>query len=204
MSKSFPPQRAVWPKLLPELSLWSTLVGMLLGGISLILTGVSDLNWWVKVGILLVSLLIPTFAYMIWTNVRVIWQRVMQYDLLYDGGERAAANNQQLQENFTLFLQTLTNAGLHVFRVTGIEWGNPSPFLVIACDRQLPIGSKLFVVHATTLDELGHFVVVQAIRGGYFAREEKIKNSVWWGLLHEEMAKYAHPRITNALAIWLP
>src|SRR5260370_31194939 len=118
MPRSSFPQRAVWPRLLPGLSLWLGVVGVILGVISLILTGISDLNWWIKIGLLLISLVVPILAYVIWKNASIIWKRVKQYDLLYDGLERTASNNQQLQENFTLFLQTLTSAGLQVFDVT--------------------------------------------------------------------------------------
>ena len=116
MPRSSFPQRAIWPRLLPGFSLWSGVVGVLLGGISLILTGISDLNWWVKVGILLILLVIPILANVIWKNASIIWQRVKQYDLLYDELERIALNNQQLQENFTSILQTLMTAGLQVLR----------------------------------------------------------------------------------------
>jgi hypothetical protein len=203
MSRSSFPQRAVWPKLLPGLSPWLGVVGVLLGGISLILTGISDLNWWIKIGLLLISLVVPILAYVIWKNASIIWKRVKQYDILYDGLERTASNNQQLQENFTLFLQTLTSAGLQVFDVTGIEWGNRSPLLVIASNQQVLLGSKLVVINISTLDILGRFEVVQATMGGYLAREDRILNAVWWGFLHDEMARYAHPRIVGAVAILL-
>ena len=203
MSRSSFPQRAVWPKLLPGLSPWLGVVGVLLGGISLILTGISDLNWWIKIGLLLISLVVPILAYVIWKNASIIWKRVKQYDILYDGLERTASNNQQLQENFTLFLQTLTSAGLQVFDVTGIEWGNRSPLLVIASNQQVLLGGKLVVINISTLDILGRFEVVQATMGGYLAREDRILNAVWWGFLHDEMARYAHPRIVGAVAILL-
>jgi hypothetical protein len=204
MSRSSFPQRAVRPKLLPGFSFWSAAVGVLLSGISLILTGNSDLNWWTKVGLCLISLVAPILVYVIWKNASVIWQRLKQYDLLYDELERTASNNQQLQENFTFILQTLISfAGLRVFKVTGIEWGNISPLLVIACNQQGLVGSKLVVINVSTLDTLGRFEVVQATVGGYLAREDRIVNAVWWGLLHEEIAKYAHPRIVNAVAVLL-
>jgi hypothetical protein len=203
MSRSSFPKRAIWPKLLPEFSPWSGVVGVLLSGISLILTGISDLNWWIKVGLCLVSLVVPIVAYVIWKNANIIWQRVKQYDLLYDDLEHAVSDNRQLQENFTFFLKSLLSAGLQVFEVTGIEWGNKSPLLVIACNQQLPVGSKLVVINVSTLDTLGRFEVMQATIGGYLAREERILNAVWWGLLHDEMAKYAHPRIVNAAAVLL-
>lgn len=203
MSRSSFPQRAVWPKLLPGFSPWSGVVGVLLGGISLILTGISDLNWGIKVGLFLISLVVPILAYVIWNNANIIWQRVKQYDLLYDELELTASNNQQLQENFAFILQTLMSARLQVFEVTGIEWGNKSPLLVIACNQQVLVGSKLVVINVSTLDTLGRFEVVQATIGGYLAREDMISNAVWWGFLHEEIAKYAHPRIVNAVAVLL-
>jgi hypothetical protein len=203
MPRSSFPQRAVWPRVLPGLSPWLGVVGVLLGGISLILTGISDLNWWIKVGLLLISLVVPILAYVIWKHASIIWQRVKQYDLLYDGLERTASNNQQLQENFTLFLQILRYAGLQVFDVTGIVWGNKSPHLVIACNQQGLVGRKLVIINIFTLDILGRFEVVQATWGGYLAREDRIVNAVWWGFLHEEVSRYAHPRIVGAVAILL-
>src|SRR5690349_19864071 len=101
------PQKAVWPRLLPRFSFWLGAVGVVLGGLSLILTGHSDLSWWVIVGLLLIAFVAPILAYVIWQCASVIRQRVRQYDLLYDGLERTVSNNQQLQENFTLFLQIL-------------------------------------------------------------------------------------------------
>ena len=203
MSRSSSPQRAIWPKLLPGFSSWLTLVGVLLSGISLILTGISDLNWWIKVGLCLVSFVVPIFAYVIWKYTNIIWQRVKQYDLLYDGLERTASNNQQLQENLTLFLQILAYAGLQVFDVTGMVRGNRSPLLVIACNQQGLVGRKLVVINISTLDTLGQFEVVQTTMDGYLMREDRIVNALWWGFLHEEMAKYANPRIVGAVAILL-
>jgi hypothetical protein len=203
MSRSSFPQRAAWPKLLPGFSPWSGVVGLLLSGISLILTGISDLNWWIKVGICFVSFVVPLVIYAIWKVTNVIWQRVKQYDLLYEDLEHATSNNRQLQENFTLFLKTLMSAGIQIFEVTGIEWGNKSPLLVIACNQPVPIGSKLVVVNFFTLDHLGQFQIVQATMGGYLAREVQISNAVWWGFLHNEIAKYAHPRITSTVAVLL-
>ena len=178
--------------------------GVLLSGMSLILTGISDLNWWIKVGLCLISFVFPILAYVIWKNANILLQRVKQYDLLYDNLEHAASNNRQLQENFTLFLQILISAGLQVFDVTGVEWGNKSPLLAIACDQKVPVGSKLVVINVSTLDTLGRFEVVQATIGGYFAREDRIVNAVWWGFLHNEMVKYSHPRVFNTVAVLLP
>ena len=189
--------------MLPGLSPWLGVVGVFLGGISLTLTGISDLNWWVKVGLLLISLLVPILAYVIWKTASIIWQRVKQYDFLYDELERTTSNSQQLQENFTLFLQTLWYTGLQVLDVTGIEWGNRSPLLVIACNQQGLLGRKLVVINISTLDILGRFEVVQPIMGGYLMREDRIENAVWWGLLHDEVARYAHPRIVSTVAILL-
>jgi hypothetical protein len=203
MPRSSSPQRAVWPRLLPELSLWFGVVGVVLGGISLILTGNSDLNWWIKVGLLLISLVVPILAYVIWKCASIIWQRLKQYDLLYDGLERIALNNQQLQENFTLFLQILVYAGLQVFDVTGMVRGNRSPLLVIACNQQGLVGRKLVVINISTLDILGQFEVVQTTMDGYLMREDRIVNALWWGFLHEEMARYANPRIFRTVAVLL-
>ena len=203
MPRSPFPQRAVWSRVLPGLSPWLGVVGVFLGGISLTLTGISDLNWWVKVGLLLISLLVPILAYVIWKTASIIWQRVKQYDFLYDELERTTSNSQQLQENFTLFLQTLWYTGLQVLDVTGIEWGNRSPLLVIACNQQGLLGRKLVVINISTLDILGRFEVVQPIMGGYLMREDRIENAVWWGLLHDEVARYAHPRIVSTVAILL-
>ena len=214
MSRSSFPQRAVWPRLLPGLSLWLGVVGVVLGGISLILTGNSDLNWWIKVGLLLISFVVPILAYVIWKCAIITWQRLKQYDLLYDGLERIALNNQQLQENFTLnnqqlqenftlFLQILAYAGLQVFDVTGMVRGNRSPLLVIACNQQGLVGSKLVVINISTLDILGQFEVVQTTMDGYLMREDRIVNALWWGFLHEEMARYANPRIFRTVAVLL-
>ncbi len=203
MPRSSFPQRAVWPRLLPGLSLWLGVVGVILGVISLILTGISDLNWWIKVGLLLISLVVPILAYAIWKCASVIWQRVRQYDLLYGGLERTASNNQQLQENFTLFLQILAYAGLQVFDVTGMVRGNRSPLLVIACNQQGLVGSKLVVINISTLDVLGRFKVVQPTMDGYLMQEDLISNGLWWGYLHEQMAIYAHPRIFHTVAVLL-
>ena len=189
--------------MLPRLSLWLGLVELILGGLSLILTGISDLNWWIKVGLLLISLVVPILAYVIWKNASIIWKRVKQYDLLYDGLERTASNNQQLQENFTLFLQILAYAGLQVFDVTGMVLGNRSPLLVIACNQQGLVGSKLVVINISTLDVLGRFKVVQPTMDGYLMQEDLISNGLWWGYLHEQMAIYAHPRIFHTVAVLL-
>jgi hypothetical protein len=122
---------------------------------------------------------------------------------LYDDLEQTLSNNRQVQENFTFFLKILLSAGLQIFDVTGIEWGNKSPLLVLACNQQLTVGSKLVVINVVTLDILGQFEIVQATIGGYCAREERILNAVWWGFLHDEIAKYAHPRIVNVVAVLL-
>ena len=87
--------------------------------------------------------------------------------------------------------------------MTGIEWGNRSPLLVIACNQQGLVGSKLMVINISTLDILGQFEVEQTTRGGYFAREDRISNAVWWAFLRDEMARYAHPRIVDAVAVLL-
>jgi len=170
---------------------------------SLLLTGSSGLDWGTKIGLCLIAFVFPILAYVIWRYTSVIVRRLKQYDPLYDELERAALNNRQLQGNFMSFLQTLTSAGLQVFDVTGIEWGNRSPLLVIACNQQGLVGSKLVVINISTPDILGRFEVVQATMGGYLAREDRILNAVWWGFLHDEMAKYAHPRIVGAVAILL-
>lgn len=203
MSGSSFPQRAVWPKLLPKFSLWLGVVGGLLGAASLILTGISDLSLWVKIGILLASLLIPIIIYAIWMNVSAIWRRVKQYNFLYDELERTTSYNQQLQGNFMFFLQTLATSGFQMFEVTGIEWGNRSPLLAISCNQPGLVGSKIVVINVSTLDTLGQFRVVQPIIGGYFAQEDRISNAVWWGLLREEMARHPHPRVFNTIAVLL-
>jgi hypothetical protein len=189
--------------LLPEFSLWLGVVGVILGSISLILTGHSDLSWWVIVGLLLISFVVPILAYVIWKCASVIWQRIRQYDLLYGGLERTTSNNQQLQENFTLFLQILAFAGLQVFDVTGMAWGNRSPLLVIASNQQGLVGNKLVVINISTLDILGRFKVVQTTMDGYLIQEDRIVNGLWWGFLHEEMERYAHPRIFHTVAVLL-
>jgi hypothetical protein len=173
------------------------------GGWGVIRWYITDLNWWIKVGLFLIALVVPILAYVIWKKVSIIWQRVKQYDFLYDELGHTASNNRQLQGNFTFFLQTLMSAGLQVFEVTGIEWGNRSPLLVIACNQQGLVGSKLVVINIFTLDTLGQFEVEQATRGGYLAREDRISNAVWWGFLREKMDRYAHPRIDDAVAVLL-
>ncbi len=204
MSRSSFPQRVVWPKLLPGYSVWSAAVGVLLSGMSLLLTGNSGLDWGTKIGLCLIAFVFPILVYVVWRYTSVIVRRLKQYDPLYDELERTASNNRQLQENFTFFLQILISAGLQVFDVTGVEWGNKSPLLAIACDQKVPVGSKLVVINVSTLDTLGRFEVVQATIGGYFAREDRIVNAVWWGFLHNEMVKYSHPRVFNTVAVLLP
>ena len=176
---------------------------MLFGIITLILTGISDLNWWIKVGLSLLSLVVPILAYIIWKHTSIIWQRIKQYDFLYDELKRIVSDNQQLRENLRGFIRNLRYAGLHVFEVTGIEWGNPSPFLVIACNQKLPLGSKLVVINVSNLDALGQFAIEKTTSGGYLVREDQIFDALWWGYLHDQVAQYAHPRIFNAIAVLL-
>jgi len=175
------------------------MVGLVLAVITLILTGISDLNWWIKLGLVPISFVVPILANVIWKYASIIWHRVMQYDFLYDGLERTVSNNRQLQGNFTFFLQILMSAGFQVFQVAGIERRDRdiSPHLVIACNQQGLVGSRLVVINISTFDTLGQFEVVEAIRGGYFARENRISNAVWWGFLHEQVAHYPHPRIDD-------
>jgi hypothetical protein len=197
------PQRAVWPRLLPGFSSWSGVVGVVLSAISLIVTGISDLDWWIRVGICLLAFVVPIPASAIWKYANIVWQRVKQYDLLYDGFENAASNNQQLQENFTLFVQIVVSAGLQVFEVTGITWGNISPLVGIVCNQQGLLGRKLVVINISTLGVLGRFEIVQAELGGYLAREDRIVDAVWWGFLHNKVARYGRSRIVGAVAILL-
>lgn len=203
MSKSSFPQRAVWPRLLPGFSPWSGVVGVLSSVISVIVIGISDLNWWAKAGIILILLVVPTIGYAVLKRASIIWQRVKQYDFLYDELEHTVSDIQQLQENLRLFIQNLRYAGLQVFEVTGMQWSNPSPFLVIACNQNLPLGSKLVVIKISNLDALGQFAVEQTTSGGYFVREDRIFNAVWWGFLHDQLAQYAHPRIDDTVAVLL-
>src|SRR5260370_5389231 len=171
MSRSSFPQKVVWPKLLPGYSVWSAAVGVLLSGMSLLLTGNSGLDWGTKIGLCLIAFVFPILAYVIWRYTSVIVRRLKQYDPLYDELERTTSSYQQLQGNFTFILHTLRSlAGLQMFRVTGIEWGNISPLLVIACNQQGLVGSKLVVIDVSTLDTLGRFEVGQATIGGYLAR----------------------------------
>jgi len=178
-------------------------VGVLSSVISVIVIGISDLNWWAKAGIIFILLVVPIIGYAILKRASIIWQRIKQYDLLYDELERTVSDIQQLQENLRFFIQNLRYAGLQVFEVTGIEWSNPSPFLVIACNQNLLLGSKLVVINVSNLDALGQFTVEQTTSGGYFVREDRIFNAVWWGLLHEQVAQYAHPRISGTVAVLL-
>jgi hypothetical protein len=210
MLRSSFPQRAVWPRLLPGFSPWSGVVGVLSSVISVIVIGISDLNWWAKAGIIFILLVVPIIGYAILKRASIIWQRVKQYDLLYDELERTVdelertvSDIQQLQENLRLFIQNLRYAGLQVFEVTAIQWSNPSPFLVIACNQNLPLGSKLVVINVSNLDALGQFAVEQTTSGGYFVREDRIFNAVWWGFLHNQVAQHAHSRIDGTVAVLL-
>ncbi len=204
MSRLSLPQRAVWPKLLPGFPFWSGMVAVFLGGLSLFLIGIPDLNWWIKVSFALIALVFPILVRLIWKYPSIMWQRVKQYDFLYGELERTASNDRQLQENFTFILQKIImSAGLQVFGVTGVERGNRSPLLVIDCNQQVPIGSKLVVINTSTLDTLGRFEVEQATRGGYLAREDWISNPVWWGLLHNQVDISVHSRIDDAVAVLL-
>jgi hypothetical protein len=85
MPRSSFPQRAVWPKLLPAFSYWSGVLGVLSFVISVIVIGVPDLSWWAKAGIILVVFVVAIFGFTILKIVSTIYQRVKQYDLLYDG-----------------------------------------------------------------------------------------------------------------------
>ncbi len=203
MSRSSFPQRAVWPKLLPAFSSWVGIVGVVLSLISLILTGITDLNWWVKGILCLVAFALPIFLYAIWRYINILLQRVKQYSLLYNELEYAQWSDLQLQKNLMLFSQILVSAGIQMFEVTGLEWGNRSPLVVIACDQQVPIGSRLAVISTSTLNTLGQFEVVQPTFGGYLAREYRIVDAVWWGHLHNQVVRLPHPRIFDAVAILL-
>ena len=88
-----------------------------------------------------------------------------------------------------------------MFKVTGMQWGNVSPHLVIACNQPKLVGRKMVVIHVSTFDTLGCFEVIQITIDGYLMREEQISNPVWWGFLHRQMQQYAHPRIDDAVAI---
>lgn len=213
MSKSSFPPRIVWPKLLPTITDWQGWGGVVLGVITFFLPSVVD--WWIKVSLILLSFTAPTLVSVFWKIISVIWKRLKQYDLLYDKLMLTDANNQQLQdefaqshqqlqENFGVFLQILMSfAGIKMFEVTSIVWGNKSPLLAIASKKPVPIGSKLVIINIDTLDVLGRFEIVQTTIGGYLVQENLIVNAVWWGFLHNELVKYAHPRITNAVAILL-
>lgn len=197
------PTRAVWPNLFPGLSLWLTFVGVLLSGISLVLTGISDLNWWVKVGLCLIAFVLPLLAYAVWRYLNILLQKVKQYDLLYDDLISADTDYQQLQGNLAAFNQILRAAGVQMFEVTGLAWGNRSPLVVIACDQQVLVGSKLAIINIFTLNTLGRFEVVRPVMDGYLVREDLILDPVWWGYLREEATRNANPRISNAVAVLL-
>lgn len=94
MLKSSLPRRVVWPKMFLGFSIWSGIVGIIFGALSILFTGNSNLNLGIKVSICLIALAAPILAYIIWINVSVILQRVKQYDLLYD----ILLNNQKLNE----------------------------------------------------------------------------------------------------------
>lgn len=197
------PKRAGWTKLLPGFSSWSAIVGLLLNVMSLILTGISGLTWWTNIAICLTLFVVSTLAYAVWKIANVTWQRVKQYNLLYDDLEELRSQYQQIQENSELLLKILRFAGTEIFEVTGIEWGNKSPLLVMNCSQSITIGSKLAVINRFTLDILGRFEVVQPTVDGYLLREMRILNTIWWSSLCDEMAKYAHPRIVDAVAVLL-
>ncbi len=203
MSRASLPQRAVWPKLLPEFSSWSGWVGVLSFIVSVILIGIPSLSWWAKVCIILIVLVIQIIFVVIWRKVSIILQRVKQYDFLYNSLELTTSDLQQLQENLKTFIQNLSYVGLRVFEVTGIQWSNPSPLLVISCNQNLLPGSKLVIIKVANLEAMGQFVVAQATNGGYLMREDQIYNPVWWGFLHNQVAQYPHPKIDGTVAILL-
>jgi hypothetical protein len=196
-------KRAIWPSLLPEFSSWSATIGLLLGAMSIILTGISGLTWQVTVATCLIVIVVPTLAYALWKIAYVIWQRVQQYDLLCNDLEEARSKYQKAQENIELFLKLLHSAGAQIFEVTSAEWGNKSPFLVIDCNQSVPPGSKLTVLNRFTLDTVGSFEVVQPTIDGYLLRKRRILNIDWWNCLDDEVAKCTHPRIVDAVAILL-
>jgi hypothetical protein len=204
MSRSSFPQRVGWPKLLPGYSGWSAAVGVLLSGISLLLTGNSGLDWGTKIGLCLIAFVFPILAYVIWRYTSVIVRRLKQYGPLYDELERTASDNQQLRVNLRDFIQNLPYVGLQVFEVTGIQWSNPSPVLVIACNQKLPLDSKLVVIKVSNLDALGRFAVEQTTSGGYFVRVDQIFDPVWWGYLRLQVDHYHHQQIDGTVAILLP
>jgi hypothetical protein len=147
---------------------------------------------------------IPILAYAIWKYTNSILQRVKQYDPLYDGLMSAISDYQQLQENLMAFSQILRAAGVQMFEVTGLQWGNRSPLVVIACDQPVPLGSKLAVISVDTLNALGRFEVIQSTFGGYLAQEDLILDPVWWGYLHQKLDISPHPRFDDsAVAILL-
>lgn len=203
MSRSSFPQRAVWPKLFPAFSYWSGVLGVLSFVISVIVIGVPYLSWWAKAAVILVVFVVAIFGLTILKIVSTIYQRVKQYDLLYDGLRFTVSDVQRLQANLEGFILNLKHAGLQMFDVTGVEWVNPYLLLEITCNQKLPLGSKLVVIEVSTSAALGRFTVVQAASGGYFAREEMIFDALWWGFWHDQATKYAHPRMHGNVAILL-
>jgi hypothetical protein len=147
---------------------------------------------------LLILLAVPIIGYVTWQRVSIIWQRVKQYDLLYDELERAISYIKQLEKNLRVFTQNFRYTGLQAFKVTGIQWSNPSPLLVIACNQNLLQGSKLVVINDSNLDALGRFTVVQTTSGGYLVQEDQIFNALWWGYLRDQLAQYPHPKIEDS------
>ncbi len=224
MSRLPLPQRVAWKKSFLDFSTWSAVVGLLITIIPVIAVGFLDLNAWIKIGIIVAIFIVVSVGYMILMKVGVMWKRLKQYDPLYDTLESIIIENQQLQgshqqlqknhqqlqeayqqlqENLKDFIQNINALGLQAFTVTSIQWGNPSPLLVIACNQNLPQGSKFVIIKVATLEAMGQFVIEQHTHGGYLIREDRIFNAVWWGYLHNQVARYPHPRIDDTLAILL-
>lgn len=105
----FPP-RAVWPKLLPAFSVWSTILGVVSFVLSIIIIGIADLSWWAKAGIILGAIGVSIFGLPMLKMVGTIYQRVKQYDPLYDRPDNALSNIQQLQANLEKLVLNLKPA----------------------------------------------------------------------------------------------
>lgn len=203
MARNDGPPDAKWPKLkAPRELWWLGLPGLILAVIGYIAVPSHSIR--ARIAISLALLLVPWIIWLVLYGYeallvaarRVIWYPRLRNDVTEIGRAliwELEVNRRWLQAAAIEF--EIANAA-----IVGEE------LQILLTKKRSPTlneGDLLVVVDRLSRVRLGEFAVARSAAEGYFARQQRIHDGLWWGYMRQQAEMHAVPK-TNAVAILIP
>jgi len=208
MKEEFLPSKVDWPERRVDWNIWIIIFSILSLGAGVALAGITTINIATKVGIILISSVLPILLQFAGKYSIAIADILIRYEQTYRYADRLTRSYENTQLQFGRIMHmTLAIASLDAYTVTNMTKRGAALLPVISTDGiaspTLCINKEVLLFDKFNYTTLGRFRIIEETRWGFLAEQTDEINAIWWGKLHQ-MADQQTPMQLNIIAIVLP